>query len=165
MVSSRNVFMAFSFGLVCGGAMLPPTQAATASVSGSEMVQLPLVASGYNAGKIGKAILVPMGDKTVVRLELSGVPDYTTRPIHFYTYIYDGTCGSRSAVARYALTDRVLANSVIRPRAIGALRGPVWLEESIPVDFQTLRASHYAISVLTSPADGGTEIFCGDNSH
>lgn len=165
MVRSRNVFLAFSIGLICGGAMPSPIQAATASVSGPEMVQLPLVTSGYNAGKIGKAILMPVGDKTVVRLELSGVPDYTTRPIHLYTYLYDGTCGNRGAMARYALTDRALAHSVIRPRAIGALRGPVWLEESIPVDFQTLRASHYAISVRVSPADGGAEIFCGDNSH
>ena len=164
MISSRNVFLAFSIGLICAGA-LPRAQAATTSVSGSEMVLLPLVATGHRA-KIGRAVLVPEGDKTVVRLELSGVPDYTTRPIHFYTYIYDGACGGRSAAARYALNDHVLANSFfVRPRTIGAFNGPVWLEESIPVDFQTLRATHYAISVRTGPADGGKEIYCGDNSH
>ena len=168
MIRSRTVLLAFSFGLMCCGVMLPAL-ADTASPSKSELVTLRLVATKYNAGNIGKAILVPQDDKTAVTIELSGVPNYTSRPIHLYAYIYDGSCGNRNAKPRYALTDRVLADSLlVRParlEPIGAFLGPVELKERIPVAFQTFRATLYAISVRTAPADGDREIFCGDNAH
>lgn len=169
MINSRNVFLFFSFGLICCGAIFQ-SRPVGARVSESDFVSMPLVATKYNAGNVGKATLMPQGDKTVVRVALSGVPDYTSRPIHIYTYIYDGTCGSRNATPRFALTDRVLADGLIAepglgPEPIGVFTGPVQLAHSIPMDFQAFRATRYAISVRTSPADGNTEIFCGDNSH
>ena len=168
MTSSRNVFLTLSIGLISGGAIFS-AQPANARVSESNFVSIPLVATKYNAGHVGKATLVPQGDKTAVSVSLSGVPDYTGRPIHFYTYVYDGTCSSRNATPRYTLTDRVLADSLMAQpdirQPIGAFRGPVQLAHIIPVAFQTFLATHYAISVRTSPADGNNEIFCGDNSH
>lgn len=169
MMSSRNVFLTISIGLICGGATFL-AQPAYSGVPESDFVSIPLVATRNNAGQVGKATLVPQGDKTVVTVVLSGVPPYTGRPIHFYTYIYDGTCDNRNKTPRYALTDRVLADGLmaeqgLRPEPLGAFHGPVQLSQSIPAVFQTLRATRYAISVRTSPADGDMEIFCGDNAH
>ncbi|MFY9327750.1 MAG: hypothetical protein WAO76_06995 [Georgfuchsia sp.] len=169
MITSRNVFLTLSIGLIGGGAIYPALPV-NARVSKSNLISIPLVATKYNAGKVGKATLVPQGDKTEVVLTLSGVPNYTTRPIHFYTYVYDGTCSNRSAKPRYVLNDRVLADS-LNPESgfgrgpIGAFIGPVQLSHIISVDFQTFRSTRYALSVRSSPADGNAEIFCGDNSH
>jgi hypothetical protein len=162
MLISRKVLLASSVGLLCLAVI--PTSEATATAAESNLDSIRLVGTGYNAGKTGKALVAPEGDKTVVHLMLSGVPSGTSLPIHLYTYVYDGTCSGPKSKARYALTDRVLANSIIRPQAYGAFRGPVQLSLSIPVAFQTMRATQYAISVRTSPADGDWEIFCGDNS-
>lgn len=162
MVISRKVLLASSVCLLyCG---VTPATVATTNGAESRLDSIRLVGTGYNAGKIGTAILVPEGDKTIVHLTLSGVPSGTSLPIHLYPYVYEGTCSSHKLKARYALTDHVLAQSIIRPRAIGAFRGPVQLSQSIPVAFETIRATQYAISVRTSPADGNREIFCGDNS-
>lgn len=164
----RTFWLAFSFALICSGVMLS-AKAGTTNESKPDFISLRLVATAKNAGNIGRAILVPQGEKTAINIEISGVPNSTSRPIHLYAYAYDGTCGNRSAAPRYALTDRVLANSLIarpvRLEPIGAFVGPVELRESIPAAFPTFRATRYAISVRTSPADGDAEIFCGDNSH
>ena len=161
MVMSRKVLLASSVCLLYFG--VTPATVATTNGSESNLDSIRLVGTGYNAGKIGKSTLVPEGDKTVVHLMLSGVPNGTL-PIHLYPYLYEGTCSSHKLKARYALTDHVLAQSIIRPQAIGAFRGPVRLSQSIPVAFETIRATQYAISVRTSPADGNWDIFCGDNS-
>jgi hypothetical protein len=162
LVISRNVLLACSVCLLCCGVV--PATAATTNGAESSLDSIRLVGTRYNAGKIGKAILVPEGNKTVVHLTLSGVPNGTSLPIHLYPYIYEGTCRSRKLKPSHALTDNVLAQSIIRPQALGAFRGPVQLSQSIPEPFETIRATQYAISVRTSPADGNREIFCGDNS-
>jgi hypothetical protein len=163
LVISRNVLVASSVWLLYCAVM--PAAVATTNAAESSLDSIRLVGMGYNVGKIGKAILVPQGDKTDVHLMLSGVPSGTTLPIHLYPYIYEGTCSNHKLKARYALTDHVLARSIIGPQAIGAFRGPVQLSQSIPVAFETIRATQYAISVRTSPADGNREIFCGDNTN
>lgn len=127
-----------------------------------EVLRVPLAATSYNAGHIGNATLVAQGGETAVTLELSGVPSYTTRPIHLYTYIQEGRCEAPSARPAYKLTDRVLASSVERPRAIAALRGPVTLTNVASVSLQQLRETPHAINVFTGPADGNQSIFCGN---
>lgn len=162
MVISRKVLVACSAYLLCCG-VVAATVSTTNGVE-SRLDSIRLVGTRYNAGKIGNAILVPEGNRTVVHLMLSGVPNGISLPIHLYSYLYEGTCRSHKLTARYALTNRVLAQSTIRPQALGTFGGPVQLSQSIPAIFETIRATQYAISVRTSPADGNREIFCGDNS-
>jgi hypothetical protein len=121
-----------------------------------------LTATLYNAGRIGRAYLVPNGDRTVVRIEASGVPETITRPIHLYTFIYEGSCAARSEKAVFALTDTVLASSVANPAGIGAFGGPLTITNTAPISFDALRAKPYAIVVKTSPADGDRDLYCGD---
>ncbi len=121
-----------------------------------------LTATPYNAGRIGRAYLVPDGDRTVVRIEASGVPDTVTRPIHLYTFIYEGSCAAHADKAAFALTDTVLASSVANPAGIGAFGGPFTITNAAPISFDALRAKPYAIVVKTSPADGDRDLYCGE---
>jgi len=121
-----------------------------------------LAATLYNAGRIGRAYLVPNGDRTIVRIEASGVPETVSRPIHLYTFIYDGSCAARSEKAAFALTETVLASSVANPAGIGAFGGVLTITNVAPISFDALRAKPYAIVVKTSSADGGRDLFCGD---
>ena len=87
-------------------------------------VSIPLAATLRNAGQIGRAFLIPRGATTDIRVEVSGVPPLvTTRPVHLYTFLYDGACDRLPAKPAHALTDRVLAQSA---RTAGAtpMAGP-----------------------------------------
>src|SRR4249920_1612983 len=63
---------------------------------GGAFATVVLTAAPYNAGRIGRAYLVPSGDRTVVRIDASGVPDTVARPIHLYTFIHEGSCAAFS---------------------------------------------------------------------
>lgn len=146
-------------GLVGACAQVPGDRGAERD----DILRIPLAATPYNAGRIGSATLISQGEQTRVVLLLSGVPQYTTRPVHIYTYIHEGTCSSLQAAPAYALNDRVLARSVRRPLAIAAYRGgPFEVANTAPVSLASLRAQAHAIDVQTAPADGGYRIFCGD---
>ena len=121
-----------------------------------------LTAAPYNAGRIGRAYLVPSGDRTVVKIDSSGVPDTVARPIHLYTFIYEGSCAAPSERPAFALTDTVLASSLANPAGIGAFGGAVTITNDAPISFDELRAKPYAIVVKTSPADGNRDLYCGD---
>ena len=121
----------------------PPAEAFAAVV---------LTATPYNAGRIGRAYLLPKGDRTAVRIEASGVPETVARPIHLYTFIYEGSCAARSEKAAFALTETVLASSLANPTGIGAFGGPLTITNAAPIAFDALRAKPYAIVVKTSPA-------------
>lgn len=127
-----------------------------------EILRVPLAATRYGTGRIGNATLVALDGETTVTLQLSGVPGYTTRPIHLYTYIHEGRCEAMSQRPAYDLTDHVLASPLGRPGAIAAFRGPVSLTNVAPVSLQKLRETPYAINVRTAPADGSLSIFCGN---
>ena len=99
----------------------------------TEFLAIELAATIYNSGHIGRAFLIPSGDRTIVRIEASGVPDTVTRPIHLYTYIYEGTCVARSKKPAFALTETVLATSVAHPTAIGAFGGPLTISNAAPI--------------------------------
>lgn len=128
----------------------------------AEILRVPLAATRYGTGRIGNATLVSLDGETTVTLQLSGVPGYTTRPIHLYTYIHEGRCDAMSERPAYDLTDHVLASPLGRPRAVAAFRGPVTLTNVAPVSLQKLRETPYAINVRSAPADGSQSLFCGN---
>ena len=121
-----------------------------------------LTATPYNAGRIGRAYLVPSGDRTVVRIDASGVPDTVARPVHLYTFIYEGSCAAHSEKPAFALTDTVLASSLANPAGIGAFDGALTITNAAPISFDALRAKPYAIVAKTSPADGDRDLYCGN---
>ena len=124
-------------------------------------VSIQLAATLRNAGQIGRAFLIPRGATTDIRVEVSGVPPLvTTRPVHLYTFLYDGACDRLPAKPAHALTDRVLAQSA---RTAGAtpMAGPFTVSNTAAMSLEALRRAGYAIVIRTSPADGDVEIFCG----
>ena len=117
-----------------------------------------LTAARINAGETGRAILVPLGERTQVTIIVSGVPvELASRPVHLYTFVYGGACDNPLAKASYALTERVLAQS-----ATSTGGGAFTITNVAPVPMDVLRREPYSIRVKTSPADGDREIFCGD---
>lgn len=126
------------------------------------VVSVPLAATSRNAGEIGQAYLIPRGPVTDVIVDVSGVPPLVaTRPVHLYTFLYGGRCDDLPPKPLYALTDRVLAQSV-RTTAITPVGGPFRIANTAPFPLETLRRGPHAIVIRTSPADGSVDIFCGN---
>ncbi len=150
-------------GSVCGFAIalaLRLCLTGCTDVMGNGVVSIPLVATSRNAGEIGRAFLSPLGAETGVTVELSGVPpQVVSRPVHLYTFLYDGRCDALPAKPVQALTERVLAQSVTGTPPVG---GPFTISNTAPLPLDALRRAHYAIVVRTSPADGDVAIFCGN---
>jgi hypothetical protein len=125
-------------------------------------IDVSLAATPRNAGEIGRAFLVPRGEVTDVIVEVSGVPPQaTSRPVHLYTFLYDGPCDRLPARPAHALTGRVLAQ---RGRTVGGatpVGGLFTVANTAALSLDTLRRARYAIVIRTSPADGDIEIFCG----
>jgi hypothetical protein len=135
--------------------------AGTADSPGRELVTVQLQPASEVAGEIGRAFLMPQGEGTRVQIEVTGVPQLTTRPVHLYTFVYEGPCGKLAAQPAYVLFDRVLAQS--SGTGVVSLGGPPFtVSNTAPVPLQKLRAGNFAIVVKTSPADGDREIYCGD---
>jgi hypothetical protein len=96
--------------------------AGPADTPSRELVIVNLGPTALVAGEIGRAFLVPEGEGTRVQIEVSGVPpQVTTRPVHLYTYIFQGSCGRLGAQPAYALVQRVMAES---PSGRGSPAGP-----------------------------------------
>jgi hypothetical protein len=115
-----------------------------------------------NAGDVGRATLIALDDRTQVTVIVSGVPaEIASRPVHLYTYLDAGSCGSPRTGAGFALTERVLAQSPSGTSIVPA-SGPYLITNVAPLSLATLRAGGYAIRIMTSPADGNRELFCGD---
>src|SRR5881628_2564644 len=66
-----------------------------------ETMTVRLDATAQRAGDIGQAVLVALAEKTAVTVEVSGVADYVTRPVHLYTYIHEGACVKLSPKPAY----------------------------------------------------------------
>jgi hypothetical protein len=129
---------------------------------GGGLVTVPLITTSRNAGEIGRAFLIPRGVQTDVVVEVSGVsPQIATRPVHLYTFLYDGRCDKLPSKPLHALTDRVLAQS---RRAAGAtpIGGSFTVSNTAPMSIDALRRARYAIVVRTSPANGDIVLFCGN---
>lgn len=135
----------------------------TADAPSRELVTIQLDAAPLVAGEIGRAFLMPQGDGTRVQIEVSGVPpQLTSRPVHLYTFIYEGSCGKLGAQPAYSLFDRVLAQSQSGTGVVALGGPPFTLSNTAPIALQRLRAGNFAVVVKTSPADGDREIFCGN---
>ncbi len=114
-----------------------------------------LVASPRNAGEIGQAAFVAQGDATNIVVFVSGLTQPVSRPIHLYTYLYQGSCRSHGSQAAFALND------VITPTYGVGLPG-LTLNKSVSIPLAQLRAGGYAIALRTQPPDFDEEVFCGD---
>ncbi len=125
-------------------------------------ITVQLEATSNNPGKTGTAILVPVGKKTGMTIEISGVPNDTPRPIHLYAVLFEGSCAKRNSKPMYVQTKPGLARSLVDPSAIGAFIGPAQISQDVPIPFDKLQTTPFAISVRLGPEDGNIEIFCGD---
>ncbi|WP_332673198.1 hypothetical protein [Aromatoleum sp.] len=130
--------------------------------AGGESIPVRMTATRVNTGEIGRAMLTPRRDETDVRVEVSGVPDHSTRPVHLYTYIHEGSCGALSPTPAYTLTDRVLAESFSVFSMAASAGPPFKVSNTVPVPLATLQSRPHAVVVRTGPADGNLDIFCGD---
>lgn len=136
--------------------------AASRDVPARDFATIVLIAAPYNVGRVGAAYLLPNGDRTIVKIEASGVPSTVARPIHLYTFIFEGSCVVHAQKPAFALTETVLATSVANPGGIGSFGGPLTLANAAPVSYAALRAKPYAIVVKSAPSDGDQDLFCGD---
>ena len=144
--------VAFAVALPCGCA-------ATNDNRGSDdMVTFTLQAGPRNLGETGKALMGPRGDKTVVMLNISGVPPWVVRPVQLYTFVYAGSCAAHGTTPAYALNEIVSAGLLSN----NGMSGPFTLEKTVPLPMNTIRSGNYAIVVRTSPADQNVDIYCGD---
>jgi hypothetical protein len=118
------------------------------------IMRVGLVATNLNAGKTGYAFLIAEDGTTRVVVQVSGVPNWVSRPVHLYTFIHRGRCAMLDSEPAYELRDRVLADRLHA--------GTFTVASTISVSLDVLRSSPYALSVRTSPADGNMAIYCGD---
>jgi hypothetical protein len=125
---------------------------ATLAYPATDSVNIPLVATTLNTGRIGQATLVPAGNKTEVILFFSEVPSTVASPVHLNAYIYPGTCGNLGAKPAYALNERRILDKFTPMQ--------MWRSASVPLD--VLRSNDNAVVIRTSAEDGVSEIFCGN---
>lgn len=150
---------ALAAGLLgCANDAAPP-KASQQDARADRLVNIPLKASSLNAGESAWATLIGRGDKTDATIMASGVPPQVSRPIHLYTYIYGGACGSLSKGPAYSLTGVVLARS---GSASGHMGAPFSVANTADVRLSELRAKPHAIVVKSAPADGDLNLFCGN---
>ena len=138
--------------LLAGCATQPGTGSQASSPATVERVGLS--ATQLNAGHVGQAFLVQREGITDVVVQVSGVPNSVTLPVHLHTYIHQGSCASLAPRPAYSLTSRVLANRDID--------GFLTLRNTAPVSLDTLRASAHALVVRSDAADANKLLFCGD---
>jgi len=129
--------------------MTPPTN--------QPVVNIRLNATKQNTGQIAQASLAAQGEVTAMSFFIGGVPQWVTRPVRLYTFVYPGRCGRLGPAPAYAMNQTLVTQPVARRRG--------WrLAKSVPVALDELRAGGYALVVRTTPANGGVDIFCGDIS-
>ncbi|SFQ45017.1 hypothetical protein SAMN05216229_12235 [Geopseudomonas sagittaria] len=114
------------------------------------LVSIELEASPQNTAEIGRATLVAERGRTAIVFALSGAPSHVTVPLHYYTYIYPGSCKALGAQPAYDM------NNVVRVESFGHL------SKRVPVALEQLRGGNYSIVVRSSPADGRLDLFCGE---
>ena len=144
--------LALAAALMCGCAVTGDDRRS------GDTVTFTLQAEPRNAGQVGSALMGAQGDKTLLVLNITGVPPWVVRPVQVYTFIYAGSCARHDATTAYALNDIVQAGLFSNSGMIG----PFTLKKTVPVAMDTLRYGDYAIVLRTSPADGNVDIFCGD---
>jgi|TARA_B110000503_G_scaffold5014_1_gene6642 hypothetical protein len=118
-----------------------------------EVLTIRLQGGQQNAASIAQASLVGRGDITDITYLIGGVPVGVSRPVQLYTFIYSGSCARLSAKPAYSMNNTV--------QTIPTVSGWRLLRE-VPVALRALLSEPHALLVRTSPADGNTDIFCGD---
>ncbi|SEA41611.1 hypothetical protein [Variovorax sp. YR216] len=156
MRSLASIAAAFTIGLA-GCAAVPTTQ--TADTRAGIVVNIPLAGSRINAGKNAWAHLVARGEQTAVSVTAAGVPPFVSRPVHLYTYIYEGACGALSSRPAHSLNETVLARSKGSADQIGP---PYTIQNTAMVRLAVLEATPHALLIRSAPADGNLDLFCGD---
>lgn len=121
-----------------------------------QVVTVPLNATIHNSGHTAQATLTPIdSSKTKLVLFVGRVPRDTAIPAHLYTYVYSGTCTSHESKPAYKLNQFVSA-------AFNSQGAGIRLGLSVPVAYDTLHSSSFALVVRTSPGDGNRDIFCAN---
>ena len=118
-----------------------------------------LAPATINAGRVGRAYFTSAGERTHIRVEVSGVPNDVTRPVHLHVGIYGGRCGALPADPLFNLPN-VLATSVRNPAELSPVTGPFAVTNDAPMSLAQLRTGGYALVIHTAPQDGNREIFC-----
>jgi hypothetical protein len=150
VMRSRSMLVLAS-ALACGCA-------ATAGDPQSEVVAFPLQSGPRNVGETGKALMAGNGDKTMIRLTITGAPSWVVRPVNLYTFVYAGSCARHDVTPAYALNEITQVGLF----SSNSMSGPFTLEKTVPLPVNAIRASAYALVVRTSPADGNVDLYCGD---
>jgi hypothetical protein len=143
----------------CASTGTPDGGGARAGRTGAVLV--PLAASRYNAGQIGSATLLPQDGSTRVLLQFSGVPNFSTSPVHVLTYLYEGSCGQLPDRPAYSLNDQVLVRRDTGGLAVGP-RGSMRLSHQAPLPIDELASGRFALALRSAPADGNQLLYCGD---
>jgi hypothetical protein len=149
-------FVASVFLAGCAG---PNLHSSAGQAAGPVVVKLN--ATSRNAGEIGQAMLLPVNGSTQITLDFSGVPPGTTKPVHVYTYIYEGECGKLPKKPVYSLNDRVLVIPSAA-RSGHSSHGPFSLSHLAPLPIEELMSGRFALGLRTAPADGDQLIYCSD---
>ncbi|RZL95907.1 MAG: hypothetical protein EOP82_01835 [Variovorax sp.] len=135
----------------CAGTGSTSTRSAAA-----DAVVIPLQATRINAGRVGRATLLPLDGKTSIVLDFTGVPGDTTRPVHVYTYVYEASCDALTTRPAYAFNERVLA-----AKPAGGL-GPFQIAHTASVPMSDLLSGRFSIALRSAPQDGDRVIYCGE---
>ena len=157
-----NAKLAATIAIVAIGLQVSACDTASYRSAREQMVTIDLVASRSNAGETGKAFLLPRGDTTQVRIDVSGSAVPVAAPVQLYMFIYEGRCGSLNAHPKYSLTQVVRASSALNPGSMGSGPGPWTLSNPAPLPLAELRGTPHALVVRTSPADANVDLFCGN---
>lgn len=150
--------------IVAAGACLPLMWGCTATNRAAEASTktVQLSATGMNAGQVGKAMLRPQADATVVTIEVTGLSVATTPPVQLYMAVFDGRCGSLGPTPKYRLDKVVQVTEINNPTSLSPAGGPFSLTNTAPATLSQLTGSPHALVVRTSPADMNREVFCGN---
>lgn len=138
--------------------LLAAALVACATTGAEPTVTFPLTATQRNAGQNGSAIIGPLGDRTAMRITVTGVPPWVVRPVQFYTFVYAGTCAQHAEPPAHALNDVVSAGLFSN----NAITGPFFLSKTVPATMASLQSRPHALVIRTSAADGNVDLFCGD---
>jgi LPXTG-motif cell wall-anchored protein len=131
-VSRLLLASALGVGLVGGGLF-------ASSATAQQGVTLQLMEQN-GSGVMGTAMLMPMGNQTMVTVELTNAPG--PHPIHFH----EGTCANLNPAVKIPLT------------AVSANRS----ETTVDASLATIQSMQHSINVHKSPQEASVYVSCGE---
>jgi hypothetical protein len=148
--TSMSVGLMAIAATLCAHAAEAPAPAESASPV--PVAHVAIQGNSTAAGRLGFAHLVMRADSTDVVVQVPPA-NGVTLPMHLYTYLHQGSCGSLGLATAEA-TRRVLAYR--EPSGLWTVRN------TLAVRMDTLRATPHALAVRSGPADGNQLLYCGD---